>query len=87
MATPTLANHFNADHLFATVVRPIAPPTCQKPQPDFRVFPTGESEYSWRITAVATNHTISRHKSLRFAIRKCSRLNNEKGKGVRNGTN
>lgn len=56
-------------------------------RPDFRVFPTGEAEYHWRIAALTTNQTISRHKSLSFAIRKCSRLNERSDKGVRNGSN
>jgi hypothetical protein len=44
-------------------------------KPAFRVFPTGESDYYWRITALASNQTISRHKSLAYALRKCTRLN------------
>jgi len=63
MATPTLANPLNASR------------RCQKLQPVFRVFPTGEAEHYWRIAVLATNQTISRHKSLAYAIRKCTRLN------------
>jgi hypothetical protein len=63
VATPTLANPFSLH------------PRCPKPQPGFRVFPTGEAEYSWRIAALASNQTVSRHKSLAYAIRKCTRLN------------
>ena len=63
MATPTLANPFSLH------------PRYPKPQPSFRVFPTGEAEYSWRIAALVSNQTISRHKSLAYAIRKCTRLN------------
>ena len=65
MATSTLAKPLNshASH--------------SKPQPGFRVFPTGDAEYSWRIAASATNQTISRHKSLSYALRKCNRLNEQ----------
>ena len=63
MATPTLANPLNPH------------PRYPKPQPGFSVFPTGEAEYSWRIAALASNQTISRHKSLAYALRKCTRLN------------
>ena len=66
----------------------MATPTLANPlKPAFRVFPTGGAEYHWRIEALATNQTISRHKSLSFALRKCSRLNQPSGKGVRNGSN
>ena len=86
MATSTLANPLDAHQLFAEAVPPFAPPTYPKPQPEFRVFPTGEVEYHWRIAALATNQTISRHKSLSFALKKCTRLN-QRREGVRNETN
>jgi hypothetical protein len=41
------------------------------------VLPTGEAEYHWRIVALATNQTISHHKSLTYALRKCTRLNRQ----------
>ena len=87
MATSTLANPLNSHRLLADVARPFAPPTCRKSQPAFRVFPTGKTEYHWRIVALATNQTISRHKSLTFALRKCTRLNKQRGGGAGNETN
>ncbi len=87
MATPTLANPLSAHQLFARIVRPVASRRYLKLHPDFRIFPTGEAEYHWRIVALNTNQTISRHKSLSFAVRKCSRLNNRSGEGARNDTN
>jgi hypothetical protein len=83
MATLTLANPLNAHQLFARTVRPAASLRYPKPQSDFRVFPTGEAEYHWRIAALDTNQTISRHKSLSFALRKCTRLNDRSGEGAR----
>lgn len=77
MATPTLANPPIPHPLFASTVRPVASPLSPKSQSDFRVFPTGEAEYSWRIAALATDQTISRHKSLSYALRKCTRLNKQ----------
>lgn len=41
----------------------------------FLVFPTLNSTFPWRIAAVATNRTISRHKNLGLAIQKAERLN------------
>lgn len=87
MATPTLANPLNAHPLFARIVRPVASRRCPKPQSDLRVFPTGEAEYHWRIAVFATNRTISRHKSLSFALRKCTRLNHRPGEGARHASN
>lgn len=87
MATSTLANPLNAHQLFARMVRPVASRRYPKLHPDFRVFPTGEAEYHWRIVAITTNQTISRHKSLGFAVRKCSRLNGRGGEGARNDNN
>jgi hypothetical protein len=52
-----------------------APPDRPKTHPDFRVFSTGQSEYRWCIVALATNQTVSQHKSLPYALRKCTRLN------------
>jgi hypothetical protein len=86
VATSTLANPLNPHPLFA-VARAFAPPTYPKPQPEFRVFPTGEAEYHWRIVALSANRIVSRHKSLGFALRKCTRLNEQCGKGARNETN
>lgn len=66
----------------------MATPTLANPlKPEFRVFPTGEAEYSWRIAASETNQTISRHKSLTYALTKCSRLNDRSGKGARHASN
>ena len=87
MATPTLANPLSVHQLFARIVRPVASRRYPKLHPDFRVFPTGEAEYHWRIVALTTNQTISRHKSLSFAFRKCTRLNHRSGEGARNDTN
>ena len=87
MATPTLANPLSTHQLFARIVRPVASRRYPKLHPDFRVFPTGEAEYHWHIVALTTNQTISRHKSLSFAVRKCSRLNERIGEGARNETN
>ena len=87
MATPTLANPLSVHQLFARIVRPVASRRYPKLHPDFRVFPTDEAEYHWRIVALTTNQTIARHKSLSFAVRKCSRLNDRCGEGARNDTN
>jgi len=81
VATPTLANPLSAHQLFARIVRPVASRRYPKPHPNFRVFPTGEAEYHWRIAALATDRTISRHKSLSFALRTCTRLNHRSGEG------
>ena len=74
MATPTLTNSLNHYQLFARIVLPVAMSTCAKPQ-HFLVFPTGNSDYPWRIAGSATNRTVSQHKSLVHALRKCTRLN------------
>jgi hypothetical protein len=87
VAVSTLTNPSNPPTSFADVVRPFALSSYPKPQPDFRVFPTGDAVYCWRIAALATNQTISRHKSLTFALRKCTRLNERRSKGGRNETN
>ena len=75
MARPTLANSLNSHQSFAQIVRPFAMPGCPKLQSHFLVFPTGNAEHPWRIAASDTNRTVSQHKSLIRAIRKCSRLN------------
>ena len=77
MARPTLANPPRHQQLLAS----------PKPRPDFRVFPVSEAEYHWRIVVLATNQTISRHKSLSFAIRKCTQLNSRSGRGASNDSN
>jgi hypothetical protein len=87
VATPTLANPLSVHRLFARIVRPVASRRHPKLHPDFRVFPTGQAEYHWRIVALTTNQTISRHKSLSFAVRKCNRLNGRGGEGARNDSN
>jgi hypothetical protein len=87
VATPTLANPLNTHQLFARIVRPVASRRYPKPQFDFHVFPTGETVYHWRISSLATNKTISRHKSLSFALRKCTRLNDRSGEGARHDSN
>lgn len=87
MATPTLANPFNAHQQFPTLRGRVLSPHSPKAQPYFRVFPTGKAEYTWRITALATNQIVSRHKSLRFALRKCSQLNDRSAKGAKHDSN
>ena len=87
MATSTLANPFNSHPPLAKIVRPFAPQSHPKSQSAFRVFPTGEAEYYWRIAASATNQTVSRHMSLTYALRKCARLNGQRRKGASNETN
>ena len=87
MATSTLANPSSSHWLLAETGRLFAPPIYRKSLPEFRVFPTGQTEYHWRIVALASNRTISRHNSLKFALKKCTWLNNRRGKGARNETN
>ncbi len=86
MAKPTLANSRNRHQLFARTPGSFTP-SFPKPQFVFRVFPTGEAVYPWRIAAPAANQTISRHKSLSFALRKCTRLNGQRAEGGRNAKN
>jgi hypothetical protein len=86
VATATLANSPNSHQLLADTVRPFAPASHPKLQTEFRVFPTGDAEYHWRIAALANNRTISQHKSLSFALRKCTRLNRQHREGARNET-
>lgn len=87
MATSTLANPHSCHQSFPEIARLFAPPSCPKTQPAYLVFPTGMAEYQWRVAALATKRTISRHKSLAVALRKCTRLNKQHGKGTRNETN
>ena len=75
MATSTLAKSPVPHQLFTETVRPFAPASYPKPQSRFRVFATGEAAYHWRVVALATSRTISRHKSLSLALGKCIRLN------------
>ena len=87
MAISTLANSPNPHRLIADIVRPFAPSNHPKPQPEFRVFPTGEAKYPWHIRVLAVNRSVSLHKNLSFALKKCTRLNKQRGKGARNETN
>lgn len=80
MAASTLTNPTNAHHLFPKVARVFPLPDHPEGHPQFRVFPTGESEYHWRIVVLASNQTISRHKSLAIALSKCSSLNQQRSK-------
>jgi len=57
--------------------RPFSRALQSKSHPEFRVFPTGEAECPWRIVALTSNQTISHHKSLAYALRKCTRLNRQ----------
>lgn len=43
--------------------------------PAFLVLPTLNPTFTWRVAAVSTNRTISRHKNLGLAIEKAERLN------------
>lgn len=79
MAGSTLANFPNPHQLFAEIPRLFARPRYPEPHLEFLVFPSSEAEYHWRITALSTNRTVSRHKSLVFALRKCTRLNERRG--------
>jgi hypothetical protein len=87
VAAPTVAKSPNPHQFSAEILRPFALPICPKPQPAFLVFPTGTTEYPWRVAALASNRTISRHKSLSFALRKCTSLNKKRSTGGRNETN
>jgi hypothetical protein len=87
VATSTLANRSDPLQLSADRVRPVAPSNHLKPQLEFRVFPTGHAEYHWRIVALTTSEIISRHKSLGFALRKCTSLNKQRVEGAKNATN
>ena len=80
MAKPTLANSRKRPQLFAEIVWSFAP-NSQKPQSEFRVFPSGESLYPWRIAASAANQIVSRHKSLSFALKKYIWLNGQREEG------
>jgi len=86
VATPTLAKSPNSHQLFAAIVQRFAP-RHRKARSTFRVFPTGTAEYPWRIAELATEQTVSCHKSLSFALKKCTQLNQWRGKGATNETN
>jgi hypothetical protein len=87
VAKPTLPNSSPFHQLFAGILRPFARPRNPKARPEFRVFPTGKTQYHWQVVALAANRPISRHKSLTLALRKCIRLNKQHSKGVRNENN
>jgi hypothetical protein len=80
VAIPTLANPPRSHQLFAESLRLFAPTARPKPQPAFLVFPTGGTEYRWRIIYLATNRTNPRHKRLTRGRRKCTWLNEHRGK-------
>jgi hypothetical protein len=87
VATPTLANSLDPHRFLAKLGRPFPSPSYPKAQPEFLVFPTGGVVYPWRIAALATDQTVSSHKSLSFALKKCSRLNEHRCRGARNENN
>ncbi len=82
MAESTLANSLKSIQFSAAIVRANARSKHRQLQSEFRVFPIAEGEYHWRIAALETNGTISRHKSLSFALRKCTRLNKQRRGGT-----
>ena len=84
VARSTLAKSLDPHPLLAEILPPQARLRYAKRQPEFRVFPTGSAEYHWRVVALGSNRTISRHKSLTVALRKCTRLNEQRSEGVRN---
>ena len=84
MATPTLANFPNSYSVPRKTLRQALASHCSKSQATFRVFPTSSAEYHWQIVLLATNQTISRHKSLSLALTKCTGLNNVRSKGAKN---
>jgi len=86
VATPTLAKSPNSHQLFAAIVQRFAL-RHRKARSTFRVFPTGRAEYPWRIAEFATEQTVSCHKSLSFALNKCTRLNRSRGKGANHESN
>lgn len=75
MAKSTLANSRYSQQIFAEVARPLGPQNSPICQLKFAVFATGVSEHPWRVADPTNNQTISRHKILRHALRKCTRLN------------
>jgi len=83
VATPTLANFPNPHQLRAENLWTVAART-QTGKPEFLVLATGEPEYHWGIADVAANRMISRHKSLAYALRKCTRLNEQRDKAQLN---
>lgn len=66
-----------ATHSLSEVVR--LPLPLHKPQPEFLVFPTHTPVYTWRVVAVNTNRTVSRHRILACALRKAEWLNQKRG--------
>lgn len=44
-------------------------------QPSFMIFPSTTAIYTWRIVGMESGRTISRHKLLAEALRKCEQLN------------
>jgi hypothetical protein len=85
VATSTLANSPNPHQLFAAIARAAAP-SHRKPRATFRVFPTGTTKYPWRLEELGIEQTVSCHKSLTFALKKCTRLNQSRRKGATNET-
>jgi len=80
VARSTLANSCNA-HQLLTEMPPLFPgPRCPEPKRESLVLATGEREYQWRVSALAMNRSISRHKGLTQVLMKCSRLNEQRGK-------
>jgi hypothetical protein len=45
------------------------------PSTPFLIFPTGSPSFAWRIVAIETNRTISRHRNLALAVEKAEQLN------------
>ncbi len=78
MARSTLANHPDfVRRSLPKALQLFAQASESKLESKFRVFPTTEAECPWRIVALTSNQTISRHKSLTYALRKCARLNEQ----------
>ena len=75
MAKSTLAKSASPHRFVAEVTRPRPSKNSAKSVRNFVVFPTGTLGYPWHVVTSSTHRTISRHKSLRYALRKCSRLN------------
>jgi hypothetical protein len=81
VATPTLANSSSSLQSSIRGVRPFPPLTQTKSQPRFLVFPCQKAKFNWQIVSLGTSRTISRHKSLSFALRKCTSLNKQRRGG------
>lgn len=86
MATSTLAKSPNSHQLLAVTAGPFAR-RYRKARSTFRVFPTGAAGYPWRIAELVAEQTVSCHKSLSFALKKCARLNQSRAKGATDETN